>query len=94
MVLPQKPEWGVNGESIQISVDATSTVAQMKEAIAAKLPDGANYGPGKQNPKIGSKHTHPELIGFAMKNASTVASYNLKSGDEIVAGIRERGGKK
>jgi splicing factor 3A subunit 1 len=87
--VPDKPEWNLNGEQLTLAnVAISDTVSQLKDAIASRL----SLPTGRQNLRMGSDCG--AASNLVMKNNSTLAHYNVRSGNSITLFLKERGGRK
>ncbi|CAH0395629.1 unnamed protein product [Bemisia tabaci] len=76
-----KPEWKLNGQTIQMSLPLQDSVAVIK----AKLHDATGMPPGKQ--KI-------HMDGLFFKDSNSLAYYNVTPGTVLQLQLKERGGRK
>ena len=77
-----KQGWLLDGQTIEISINPSESVGQLKSTIAEKLNLPAN----KQNLRV-------ENMPF-LKDKDSLAFYNLDESKEISLGIKERGKRK
>lgn len=79
---PDKSEYTLAGQTIQISVPISELVSSVKE----KIREICNLPSAKQALNI-------DALGF-LKNDKSLAYYNLQSGQVIQLSVKERGGRK
>lgn len=79
--VPDKPEWGLNGQMITLTLPATDMISVIK----AKIHEVVGMPPGKQ--KL-------QYEGMFIKDSNTLAFYNVTNGGIVVLGLKERGGRK
>ena len=80
-MMTEKAEWKLNGQTLNITLQASDTVATMK----ALLHEQTGMPPGKQ--KL-------QYEGMFFKDSNSLAYYNLTSGNVINLLPKERGGRK
>jgi splicing factor 3A subunit 1 len=80
--VPEKAEWKLNGQTIEVQANITDTVRNLKEKIQATLSMPAN----KQKLKA-------RELGV-LNDQKTLAYYNFGQTKELELGIKERGGRK
>ncbi|KAK0088919.1 hypothetical protein PV325_010240 [Microctonus aethiopoides] len=80
-LMPEKPEWKLNGQTMNITMQPNETVAAMK----ARIQEQTGMPPGKQ--KL-------QYEGMVFTNNNTLAYYNLVSGSVVNLLPKERGGRK
>ena len=80
-VTADKPEWRCTGQQIQLTVGLADTVATVK----TMLHEETGMPPGKQ--KL-------QLESMFLKDANSMAYYNMRPGMAIVLQVKERGGRK
>ncbi|KAJ3035287.1 splicing factor 3a, subunit 1 [Rhizophlyctis rosea] len=73
---------GDNGTLTLPSISLSLTVSQLKEQIAGASGMAA------------SKQKLVDARGKTMNNSATLAFYNLREGEKVVVGVKERGGRK
>lgn len=78
-----KPEWFMNGQTIDLTVSPSETVRALKDKLQEKLG-----GMPANKQKLRAKE-----LGF-LKDEKSMAYYNFVSGVELELGIKERGGRK
>ncbi|KAL8625577.1 splicing factor 3a, subunit 1 [Nucella lapillus] len=76
-----KPEWKLNGQTLEFSLPLTDTVSVLK----AKLNESLGMPAGKQ--KL-------QYEGIFVKDSNTLAFYNFMSGAMVQLQMKERGGRK
>merc|ERR1719309_46884 len=76
-----KPEWKLNGQTLTFTFPLQETIATVK----AKINDEVGMPPGKQ------KLQHDSLF---LKDANTLAYYNVNAATVISLQLKERGGRK
>lgn len=76
-----KPEWNLNGQTLDFSLPLTDTISVLK----AKLNETLNMPAGKQ--KL-------QYEGIFVKDSNTLAFYNMLSGSTVQLQMKERGGRK
>jgi len=79
----QSNEYGMHGQILRLSIDVMSTVSDLKDMISSEL---SGLPPSKQ--KISLKG-----VGF-LKDHLTLAKYNIRSGQMLLLGLKERGGRR
>jgi splicing factor 3A subunit 1 len=79
--VPDKPEWQLNGQTINLTLPLTETFGGLKNRIQEKL----TIPIGKQ--KL-------QYEGMFVKDSNTLAFYNLPAGASVVLGLKERGVRK
>lgn len=74
----------VPGGVVEVTLDATQTVSDLKDKVSSSLSD------------FPANKMKLNIVGgmFLNKDAWTLAHYNLRSGINLQLGLRERGGKK
>jgi len=77
-----KAEWTLDGRVLNLSLQPTETVADLKQHVQQATGVPGN----RQNLKT-------DLHGF-LKDKFSMAFYNFLSGTEIALSLKERGGKK
>ncbi|XP_017764113.1 PREDICTED: splicing factor 3A subunit 1 [Eufriesea mexicana] len=80
-MMTEKAEWKLNGQTLNITLQISDTVATMK----ALIHEQTGMPPGKQ--KL-------QYEGMFFKDSNTLAYYNLTSGNVINLLPKERGGRK
>ncbi|XP_001607229.1 splicing factor 3A subunit 1 [Nasonia vitripennis] len=80
-MMAEKTEWKLNGQTLQISLQITDSIATMK----ARIHEQTGMPPGKQ--KL-------QYEGMFFKDSNSLAYYNLTSGNVINLLPKERGGRK
>lgn len=80
-LMAEKAEWKLNGQTLNITLQLSDTVATMK----ALIHEQTGMPPGKQ--KL-------QYEGMFFKDSNTLAYYNLASGNVINLLPKERGGRK
>ncbi|XP_012286229.1 splicing factor 3A subunit 1 [Orussus abietinus] len=80
-MMAEKAEWKLNGQTLNITLQPSDTVATMK----ARIHEQTGMPPGKQ--KL-------QYEGMFFKDNNTLAYYNLTSGNVINLLPKERGGRK
>ncbi|XP_012219022.1 splicing factor 3A subunit 1 [Linepithema humile] len=80
-MMTEKAEWKLNGQTLNITLQVSDTVATMK----ALIHEQTGMPPGKQ--KL-------QYEGMFFKDSNTLAYYNLTSGNVINLLPKERGGRK
>ena len=80
-VVPDKPEWRCSGQRIQLTLGLTDTVSTVK----TMLSEETGMPPGKQ--KL-------QLESMFLKDANSLAYYNMRPGMAIGLQVKERGGRK
>ncbi|XP_001607186.2 splicing factor 3A subunit 1-like [Nasonia vitripennis] len=80
-MMAEKTEWKLNGQTLQISLQITDSVATMK----ARIHEQTGMPPGKQ--KL-------QYEGMFFKDSNSLAYYNLTSGNVVNLLPKERGGRK
>lgn len=80
-IVPEKPEWNLNGQSITLTMPLTETVVSIKNKLTEMLTIPA----GKQ--KL-------QLDTLFVKDQNTLAYYNMYSESVIQLHLKERGGRK
>lgn len=80
-VMADKSEWKLSGQMIAITMPLSDSVSVLK----AKLHGETGMPPGKQ--KL-------QLESLFLKDANTLAYYNIRPGTIIGLQIKERGGRK
>ncbi|XP_011687134.1 PREDICTED: splicing factor 3A subunit 1 [Wasmannia auropunctata] len=80
-MMTEKAEWKLNGQTLNITLQTSDTVATMKALIHEQI----GMPPGKQ--KL-------QYEGMFFKDNNTLAYYNLTSGNVINLLPKERGGRK
>jgi len=78
-----KSDWFLNGQALEITLEVTKTVKDLKKEISKRLN---NMPTNKQKVKV-------EGQGF-FKDKFSLAYYNIKDGTDVTLGIKERGGRK
>ncbi len=81
--------WGLNGQTLRLDISVTATVKELKEALAALLKGGGAAEPmpvNEQQLKVAS-------AGF-LKDANSLASYNVGNNCTVELSSRSRGGKR
>ena len=78
------PAWGLQGQTVDVSVLVTSTIKQFKEALSALL---GGMPAAKQQLKAVTG-------GAFFKDTQTLADLNLGSGSSIDLTVKTRGGAK
>ena len=76
-----KSEWKLSGQMVNLTLPLSDSVSVIK----AKLHEETGMPPGKQ--KL-------QLDALFLKDANTLAYYNLRPGMVIALQIKERGGRK
>ena len=79
--ISEKPEWKLQGKTINLTLHLTDQVSVIK----AKIHEEIGMPPGKQ--KL-------QYEGIFIKDSNTLAYYNIGNGATIVLGLKERGGRK
>jgi len=79
--IPDKPEWKMNGQMMGLSLSLTDTV----NTIKAKIFEELGMPQGKQ------KLQHENIF---LKDANTLAFYNVTPGTMLQLQLKERGGRK
>lgn len=79
--MPEKAEWKLTGQTIELTLPLTDSVA----AVKAKIHELTNMPPGKQ--KINSD-------GLFLKDSNSLAYYNVSPTSNIHLQLKERGGRK
>jgi len=79
--ISDKPEWKLQGQTIDLTLHVTDQVSVIK----AKIHEEIGMPPGKQ--KL-------QYEGIFIKDSNTLAYYNIGNGATIVLGLKERGGRK
>jgi len=80
-VMEDKPEWKMNGQMLNLTLNLNDTVATIKTRIMEEL----GMPQGKQ------KLQHENMF---YKDANTLAFYNVTPGTMLQLGLKERGGRK
>jgi splicing factor 3A subunit 1 len=80
---PEKAEWFMNGQTIDLTVSPSETVRALKDKLQEKLG-----GMPANKQKLRAKD-----LGF-LKDEKSMAYYNFTSGVELELGVKERGGRK
>ncbi|KAJ8678963.1 hypothetical protein QAD02_014750 [Eretmocerus hayati] len=80
-IMTEKPEWKLNGQTLNITLQITDSVSAMK----ARIHELTGMPPGKQ--KL-------QYEGMFFKDNNSLAYYNLMSGSMIALQPKERGGRK
>lgn len=81
--MPDKPEWGCNGQSVAITdLDLRTLVSTLKDRVQTQIG----------MPAARQKLTIPDS-NTVLKNTASLAFYNLREGSVIVLGLKERGKK-
>ena len=78
----KNPEWKLDGQVINVSVEASTTIEELKQRLEADIGLPLNR----------IKLQHPSK-GF-LKNRDSCAFYNLKDGDTLELTRQRRGGRK
>uniref|UniRef100_A0A0N5CB43 Splicing factor 3A subunit 1 n=1 Tax=Strongyloides papillosus TaxID=174720 RepID=A0A0N5CB43_STREA len=79
--IPNQEENGLKGQVLHISIEVKSTVGDLKGKISTSI----------NIPTSKIKLSHE---GIFLKDAQSIAAYNLKSGSFLNLSLKERGGKK
>eukprot|EP01102_Stenamoeba_stenopodia_P010546 TRINITY_DN3192_c0_g1_i1.p1 TRINITY_DN3192_c0_g1~~TRINITY_DN3192_c0_g1_i1.p1 ORF type:complete len:637 (+),score=182.12 TRINITY_DN3192_c0_g1_i1:129-2039(+) len=77
----EKGNWNLNGQTLEFTLNPGDTVARLKELVKEKLQMPQN----KQNLKVPGQQF--------MKDANTLAFYNLRNDTLINLTVKERGGR-
>ncbi|XP_015795989.1 splicing factor 3A subunit 1 [Tetranychus urticae] len=79
--VPDKPEWNLQGQTVNLTLPLTDMVSVIK----AKIHEQLGLPPGKQKLQFGSTF---------IKDSNTLAFCNIGSGATLTLGLKERGGRK
>lgn len=83
------PAWNLRGQVVEVAAPVSVTVRELKDMVAAQLTDGGGGG-GLTGNKLQVKEA---VCGF-LKDANTMASYNIGDGARLELSLRSRGGKR
>ncbi len=75
-------EWRLNGQTVALTLPLTDSVSVIK----ARLHEETGMAPGKQKLQL--------MESIFLKDANTLAYYNIRPGTIITLQVKERGGRK
>jgi splicing factor 3A subunit 1 len=81
-IVPEKPEWNLNGQAIPLTMPLTDPISVIKAKLSDLL---GGMLPGKQ-----------KLVynGMFVKDSNSLGFYNMMNGSVIYLQLKERGGQK
>lgn len=89
---PSGQAWGLSGQQLQLSFAVSTTVRDVKEAVAVALRECASAG-AEVMPT--SKQQLKSLTqGIFLKDANSLAAHNIGDGAVLELSAKSRGGKR